>query len=528
MKSLLSALSAFFIFSVGLSAQSVGINTQTPDPSAALDVHSTQGGLLVPRMTATQRNSINQPADGLLIFNTTSGCLEIFFQTIGWRSIECNCQQAPATPAAIQGPHLVCPGQQGLVFSVPAVPGASQYQWTVPQGSQIVAGQGTDTITVLSGNNSGTISVTASNSCGQSGTQSFNLTVQVPDASFSTTPANPAINSNVQFTSATSGANSYSWTFQNGTPASSIQANPTVQWSQTGTFSVTHIVSFGPGCADTATQQVTLSNCQPGSQTFNYTGQIATWTVPPCAANATITAYGASGGDRAQNYSGGFHAGGNGARITGDFVLTPGQTLSILVGGEGSTGFSGPNGSNGSGGGGSFVWVNGSNNLLVAAAGGGGAADTPGGNGSGTSSPSSGGGSGSGAPGANGNGGGGGSQSGSPGIPGTGGGGCGWLSDGSNGQVFSQGGGGQRPLSGGAGGQAGNDGAAGGFGGGGGSAGHRGAGGGGGGYNGGPGGNGWSGSSWGSGGGGGSFNGGSNQINQSGVQNGHGQVTITW
>ena len=49
------------------SAQ-VGIGTTTPDASAALDITSTTGGLLVPRMTAVQRDAITSPAQGLIIF----------------------------------------------------------------------------------------------------------------------------------------------------------------------------------------------------------------------------------------------------------------------------------------------------------------------------------------------------------------------------------------------------------------------------------------------------------------------------
>jgi len=56
-----------------MSAQSrnVGIGTATPDPSALLDLSSTQKGLLAPRMTTAQRDAIALPAPSLLIYNTT-------------------------------------------------------------------------------------------------------------------------------------------------------------------------------------------------------------------------------------------------------------------------------------------------------------------------------------------------------------------------------------------------------------------------------------------------------------------------
>ena len=56
-----------------ISAQ-VAINADTSSPaiSAMLDVKSTSKGMLVPRMTATQRDAISNPANGLLIFCTTN------------------------------------------------------------------------------------------------------------------------------------------------------------------------------------------------------------------------------------------------------------------------------------------------------------------------------------------------------------------------------------------------------------------------------------------------------------------------
>ncbi|HPG12682.1 MAG TPA: hypothetical protein PLU37_14210, partial [Chitinophagaceae bacterium] len=56
-------------------AQSVGIGTTTPNSKAALDISSTTQGVLIPRMTTTERNAILFPPDGLLIFNTTTKML---------------------------------------------------------------------------------------------------------------------------------------------------------------------------------------------------------------------------------------------------------------------------------------------------------------------------------------------------------------------------------------------------------------------------------------------------------------------
>ncbi len=59
----------------GITAQS-GINTNTPDTSAILDVFSTNKGFLPPRLTNAQRDAIATPAAGLMIYNTTVNCLQ--------------------------------------------------------------------------------------------------------------------------------------------------------------------------------------------------------------------------------------------------------------------------------------------------------------------------------------------------------------------------------------------------------------------------------------------------------------------
>ena len=58
---------------ITLNAQ-VGINDNnaSPDASAMLDVKSTDKGMLIPRMTTSQRDLINTPAAGLMIYNTTT------------------------------------------------------------------------------------------------------------------------------------------------------------------------------------------------------------------------------------------------------------------------------------------------------------------------------------------------------------------------------------------------------------------------------------------------------------------------
>ncbi|MCD4656934.1 MAG: choice-of-anchor D domain-containing protein [Planctomycetes bacterium] len=268
------------------------------------------------------------------------------------------------------------------------------------------------------------------------------------------------------------------------------------------------------------------------TRTFTMTKQIVNWTVPAGVTSIRIEAWGGKGGGT---------SGGKGARVRGDFTVTPGETLKIIVAETGYVTAQGPRYGAG-GGGGSFVYRNATDLLpMLIAAGGGGQSEynystsANGGDGSGTQTATPGAGTGSGNGGTGGNGGAGGRN---VSRYSTGGGGCGWLTDGHNGLLLRnpEGKGGECPLNGAAGGIfthspsycVGNAGD-GGFGGGGGMSDNTGAGGGGGGYNGGGGGNNYMGSGqWGSGGGGGSYNGGTNPSNSSGVRTTHGEVKITY
>jgi hypothetical protein len=64
-------LCAAFIAASFTSIAQVGIGTIEPDASSILDIVSTSKGLLMPRLTTTQRNAITSPATGLMIYNTT-------------------------------------------------------------------------------------------------------------------------------------------------------------------------------------------------------------------------------------------------------------------------------------------------------------------------------------------------------------------------------------------------------------------------------------------------------------------------
>jgi len=81
---LLSLLIILTILQINLFAQ-VGINTDNtdPDPSAMLDIKSTNKSMLIPRMTSTQRTAISGAALGLLVFDTDTESFW-FKETTAW------------------------------------------------------------------------------------------------------------------------------------------------------------------------------------------------------------------------------------------------------------------------------------------------------------------------------------------------------------------------------------------------------------------------------------------------------------
>ena len=70
-----------------LSIAQVGLNTITPDASSALDIESTTGGILIPRLSEFQRDAIALPATGLMIYQTDKNPGFYFYSGTAWTKI---------------------------------------------------------------------------------------------------------------------------------------------------------------------------------------------------------------------------------------------------------------------------------------------------------------------------------------------------------------------------------------------------------------------------------------------------------
>lgn len=103
------SLFLLILISMGVSAQNknVGINTNTPDPSAVLHLESDNQGLLVPTLTTAQRDAIAAPATGLIIYNTDEDQEEIYNGTCWIPSYLKECDDCQVEIAFQQGTYAI-------------------------------------------------------------------------------------------------------------------------------------------------------------------------------------------------------------------------------------------------------------------------------------------------------------------------------------------------------------------------------------------------------------------------------------
>ncbi len=87
-KTFILLLTAFMFQAVAFSQVSISDDgNRDAHPSAVLELISADKGLLLPRLTTEERNSINDPAESLLIFNTETNCINVWLDE--WYNFWC-------------------------------------------------------------------------------------------------------------------------------------------------------------------------------------------------------------------------------------------------------------------------------------------------------------------------------------------------------------------------------------------------------------------------------------------------------
>lgn len=131
------------IFACHFGVAQVGVGTINPDPSAMMDIQpvGNHKGILIPRVTQSEKNQISTPATGLLLFQTNGTSGFYYFDGANWKLINPNVTDGATGPAGPQGPT----GPQG-----PQGPTGPQGQQgpTGPQGPAGVGTTNTDSQTI--------------------------------------------------------------------------------------------------------------------------------------------------------------------------------------------------------------------------------------------------------------------------------------------------------------------------------------------------------------------------------------------
>jgi hypothetical protein len=145
------------------------------------------------------------------------------------------------TLGLMTGSFAVCPGQSGLVYSIPPVTNASSYTWTVPANISIVSGQGTNSVTVNAdpGFTLGNICVTATSPCGiVSAPRCKTISSTKPGTPGNITGAATGVcNSTVTHTvPSVAGITSYTWSAPAGASIISGQGTNSVDVSYSNSF----------------------------------------------------------------------------------------------------------------------------------------------------------------------------------------------------------------------------------------------------------------------------------------------------
>ncbi|MBB6613108.1 DUF3494 domain-containing protein [Pontibacter sp. Tf4] len=189
-------------------------------------------------------------------------------------TIAVTANNVPALPT-ISGTTSGCTGST-VTYSVAEVTGATNYNWTVPQGWTIVSGENTPTIEVLVGQGAGNVTASVTNGCGDSETATIAVAPIVLTADLAIEgPDNTCAGSNDNTYTVTAQENAtYQWTLPQGWTIVSGDGTNTITVAA-GTSSGEVSVTVSTPCHDTRTVSynttVTTPPASAGTITDNST-----------------------------------------------------------------------------------------------------------------------------------------------------------------------------------------------------------------------------------------------------------------
>jgi uncharacterized protein (TIGR02145 family) len=173
-----------------LSGQIV-VGGTTPDPSAVLDIRSTEKGVLLPRLTTVQRDAVGSPATGLTIFNTTTNCLETNLGTPAvpdWVRMKCRSavvQTLDCSSAVVTGTLYAGVSASGVSADVPYTGGNGAVYDAQSVASTGVTGLTASLSAGSLASGAGTLTWSVTGTAASAGTASFALSIGGQTCTFS-------------------------------------------------------------------------------------------------------------------------------------------------------------------------------------------------------------------------------------------------------------------------------------------------------------------------------------------------------
>lgn len=202
---------------------------------------------------------------------------------------------APITPGTIAGVTKACPGET-WPFSVTAVARASFYTWTLPAGTTLVSGAGTNAVNIQfnSSYNGGTISVVAGNGCGNSPARTKAMSLNTPIAPAIMNGNAAGVCNSIQTYSVTPVAGlTYNWTAPSNATILSGQGTSSVQIQFLPAFLSGNVSVTASNSCGTSTARVKAVKAVPAIPT-SITGATSVCKGQTGVAYSTAPVYGAT------------------------------------------------------------------------------------------------------------------------------------------------------------------------------------------------------------------------------------------
>ncbi len=253
--------------------------------------------------------------------DTVSPLVTTTYSVIGTATNGCNKSASvivvvnplPASAGVISGIDSVCPGQNSVTYTIPAIADAASYVWTLPAGATGTSSTNSITVNYSTSAASGNLSVKGSNSCGDGEISTLDVYVYPLPESAGTISGLETVcqgqNSVTYTVPVIANATSYNWTLPGGATGTSTTNSITVDYSTSavsgdlavygsndcGNGSITNLAIVVNALPENAGAISGLNNVCKGQNSVTYTVPVIAnatsynWTLPGGATGTSTT-----------------------------------------------------------------------------------------------------------------------------------------------------------------------------------------------------------------------------------------------